>query len=153
MLPTLSNWRFGLGAPLSLILLWFSAALFSSTAQAQEETGLCPENFTEGVVTTGYVDCFRVSSSSSSRETAEERRLEREAECIAEPRSELVFSEVLVNSGGNFFASLVCRINRVVPAGTVLCPDGSLEVYRAFDTLACEILALPQTLNPVLTQH
>ncbi|GGZ95946.1 hypothetical protein GCM10008090_00150 [Arenicella chitinivorans] len=127
-----------------LALACFTTFLFTailSTASlvyADEETGLCPENFTEGVVTTGYVDCFRTTGATSDREEAERRRLVREAECIAEPRSELIFSAVLSNSSGDFFPSLICRINRVVPAGTILCPDDSLEVYRAFDTLACE---------------
>lgn len=125
---------------LAIVTTFLLTAVFStgSVVYADDETGLCPENFTEGVVTTGYVDCFRTTSATSDREEAERRRLVREAECIAEPRSELIFSAVLSNSAGDFFPSLICRINRVVPPGTILCSDDSLEIYRAFDTLACE---------------
>jgi len=121
------------------LIFSLSLAFFSPTISVAEgETGLCPENFSEGIVTVGFVDCFRVTSANSDRELVEILRLQREAECIAEPRSELIRSEILVDNSGRFFGSLTCRIGRVVPAGTISCPDDSVEVFRAFDTLVCE---------------
>lgn len=120
------------------VLLILSTFFYQpTTAFAQTETGLCPPGFDEGVVTTGFVDCYRQSSQRSDREDAEFLRLEREAVCIAEPNSELISSEIIQASNGNFFARLICRIYRDVPSGTVLCPEGSEEVFRAFDSLVC----------------
>ena len=44
---------------------------------------------------------------------------------------------VEATSSGNYFARLICRVNRQVAPGTLLCPDDSQEVFRAFDTLLC----------------
>lgn len=122
----------------SVFLSLVVACLLPSASFAQEDTGLCPENFNEGIVTTGFVDCFRETSSRSNRADAEILRLQREAECIAEPRGSLIRSEILVDNNDNFFGSLTCRIGRVIPPNTILCPDGSIEIVRAFDTLACQ---------------
>lgn len=123
------------------VVVFFVYLAFSSelvpVAQAEGGSDLCPENFPEALVTTGHVDCFRVTSTLSDRDAVELLRLQREAECLAEPRSELIRSEIIVRSNGQFQASLTCRINLVVPNDTILCPDGSVEVYRAFNFMAC----------------
>ncbi len=132
-------------AQLFLTFLALLTIFYTPSASAQEETGLCPENFREGIVTTGYVDCFRESSARSDREDAELLRLQREAECLAEPRSELLRSEIIVDRNGNFFASLTCRITIPVPAGTILCPEDTTEIFRAFDFLVCQYFGSAST--------
>lgn len=116
----------------------FLSFQFIPNAYAEDGSELCPENFPESLVTTAHVDCFRVTSSSFDREAVELLRLQREAECLAEPRSELIRSEIIITNNGRFQASLTCRINFVVPADTILCPDDSIETYRAFNYLACQ---------------
>jgi len=112
--------------------------LFPQTAAASDAADLCPENFPSSIETVTHIDCFRVSSAQSDREDAEFLRLQREAECIAEPNSELIRSEIIVDRNGRFFASLTCRISLPVPEDTIACPDDSVEVYRAFNYLACK---------------
>ena len=140
----------------SVILIGlFSTFSYTATVSAEEETGLCPDGYAEGQVTTGFVDCHRESGSFNDIEDAELARLQREAVCNATPNAEIIYSEVEVNSSGRFFARLVCRVNRPVPPGTKLCPDDSQEVFRAFDTLVCQyfgnVVATVQEGNAALT--
>ncbi len=128
-----------LSLSISAISLVFLISSFTvpHSVYAQEETGLCPDGFREGIVTTGYVDCFRESRSDSDLEEVELLQLEREAVCLATPNSELISSEITVDNNGRYTARLICRINRNVSPETVICPEPSLEVYRAFSNLIC----------------
>ena len=119
-------------------LINISAAFISPAFAQSEDLGLCPSGYSQGLVSTGFVDCYDTSSSNSNREVAEADRLEIEAACNLTPNSEITNSAILVNSSDRFFASVTCTITRVIPAGTVLCPGDSQEVYRAFNTLVCK---------------
>lgn len=128
--------RFGFASLLTIFLGAFSHV---SIVHAQSgDLGLCPNGYSQGVVTTGFVECHRESSRRNSREEAELLRLQREAVCTAHPNSEITFSEIVGTSSGQFFARLTCTVTRMIPPDTVLCPDNSEEVYRAFDTLICQ---------------
>ncbi len=120
----------------SLVLLLLLSH-YAPTALAQD-TGLCPDGYNEGTVTTAYVDCHRISSQRSDRADAEGDRLAREAVCIAVPRGVVHSSVIEETTSGNFFSRITCRVGRVVVPGTVLCPDGSDEIFRAFDSLVCQ---------------
>ena len=121
---------------LSLVLLLLLAH-YSPTALAQD-TGLCPNNYSEGVVTTAYVDCHRESSQRNDRADAELDRLAREAVCIAVPRGVVHSSVIVETTSGKFFSRITCRVGRLIAPGTVLCPDGSDEIFRAFGSLVCQ---------------
>jgi hypothetical protein len=128
--------RSTLAIPLILLLASFS---YVPIAHAQSgDLGLCPNGYTQGLVTTGFVECHRESSRRSTREEAELLRLQREAVCNAHPNSQITSSEIIGTSSGGFFARLICTVTRDIPEGTTLCPDNSEEVYRAFDTLVCQ---------------
>jgi len=116
----------------------------SNIAHAENSLDLCPIGFDEGLITTGYVDCHRRSSTFDRRSDAELARLQREAVCLATPNAQLTQSQIRA-SGDRFFAELTCRVNRPVPAGTVLCPDNTEEVSRAFDTLVCKYFGTAET--------
>lgn len=119
-----------------LILL---LSMFTNTplVHAEEDLGLCPDGFDQGIVTTGFVECYRESGRRSTREQAEAERLEREAVCNANPNSEVTSSAILGTPSGGFFSAVTCTVSREVPEGTVLCPTTSEEIYRAFDVLIC----------------
>ena len=102
------------------------------------DLGLCPNGYTQGIVSTGFVECHRESSRMNTREEAEILRLQREAVCNAHPNSSITSSEIIGTASGQFFARLICTVTRDIPPGTVLCPENSEEVYRAFDTLVCQ---------------
>ncbi len=109
------------------------------------DLGLCPTGYSQGLVTTGFVDCYRESSRRSDRDEAERDRLEREAICLSNPNSSVFSSRIIGTSSGRFFSEITCRVTRELPAGTTLCPDESVEVFRAFDTLACEYFGSAST--------
>ncbi len=109
-----------------------------TSVHAEDDLGLCPSGFSQETVRTGSVDCFRSTSARSDRSDAEQLRLQREAVCLATPNAEVTSSIIRTNSSGRFFAEIICTVARPVPAGTVLCPDDSEEVVRAFDTLVCK---------------
>lgn len=124
---------------ISTLLLLLSLLSHSGPVFAQEEdTGLCPDGYNEGIVETGFVECYRESTRRTDRADAEFDRLEREAVCLAEPRSAVTSSEIIQDSNGRYYSRITCTITRVVPADTVLCPADSDEIYRAFDTLVCQ---------------
>lgn len=128
--------RFVLASVLTILLSTFSHV---STVYAQSgDLGLCPNGYQQGVVNTGFVQCHRESGRRNTREEAEILRLQREAVCTAHPNSEVTSSEIIGTSSGRFFARITCTVTRVISPGTVLCPDNSDEVYRAFDTLVCQ---------------
>ena len=127
-----------LSAVLTLILSITVSTVVNVPLVHAQDTGLCPAGFSQGIVDTGFVDCFDTSSSQSQRANAEADRLELEAICNSVPNSAVTSSQIMVTSSNRFFASVACRITRVVPIGTVLCPAGSDEVYRVFNTLVCE---------------
>jgi len=123
-------------------------ASLGSTAivQAQsEDLGLCPDGYNQGLVTTGYVDCDRRSGNRNNIEEAELDRLDREAICLANPNSQVVSSQIVGTSSGRFYARITCRVTRPVTSGTVVCPENSTEVFRAFDTLACQYFGMAST--------
>lgn len=121
-----------------LIIIAFLSTFNSSLVHAEGDLGLCPAGFEQGVVSTGFVECLRESSRRSTREQAELERLQREAICEAHPNSAVTSSAVFAEDDGRFFSMVVCTVTRSIPPGTVLCPDNSEEVYRAFDTLICQ---------------
>lgn len=123
---------------LSVFAILLNTLVGLTTAHAQEDLGLCPDNYTQGTVRTESVDCYRSTSARSDRADAEALRLQREAVCLATPNAEVTSSLILTNSSGNFFAEIVCTVGRPIPADTILCPDDSEEVIRAFDTLVCK---------------
>ncbi|MBX2848607.1 MAG: hypothetical protein KTR16_09810 [Acidiferrobacterales bacterium] len=138
-------------------LLLLVITSLNSTAIAQEDLGLCPDPFTQGFVSTGFVDCNEPSNSESSVESAEENRIEFEAICNATPNAEVTSSEIKGTSNGRFYADVTCTITRNVPPGTTLCPDGSQEYQRAFDNVICMYfgmaeLALPDAQAELTTQ-
>ncbi len=131
-------------------LFVFALGALSNTAlvhaQSEDDLGLCPGGFNQGLVTTGYVDCNRNSGQTSDIEEAEFDRLQREAICLANPNSQVQSSEIVANSDSTrFFSRITCRVTRAVAPGTVLCPDDSTEVFRAFDTLACQYFGMAST--------
>lgn len=119
-----------------LYILLSTAGITDTLAQVDLE--LCPTGFSQGLVTTGFVECYRTSGQRSTREQAELDRLAREAVCNATPNAEVTSSVIEATSSGRFFSRITCTVTREVPVGTVLCPDMSEEVYRAFDTLVCQ---------------
>lgn len=123
---------------LSVFVILLNTLVGTSTAHAQEDLGLCPDGYDQGTVRTESVDCYRSTSARSDRADAELLRLQREAVCLATPNAEVTSSLILTNSSGNFFAEIVCTVGRPIPADTILCPDDSEEVVRAFDTLVCK---------------
>jgi len=122
----------------AILLLLLNISSYTPLANAQEDLGLCPTNFTQGVVTTGYVDCNESGRSRSERSDAEEDRIEFEAICNATRRANVTSSVIKLNSSNRFYADVVCRVNRVVPNGTTLCPADSQEIQRAFDNVICK---------------
>lgn len=123
---------------LSMFAILLNTFLGVSTVHAQEDLELCPDGYTQGTVRTESVDCYRSTSSRSDRADAELLRLQREAVCLATPNAEVTSSLILTNSNGNFFAEIICTVARPIPADTILCPDNSEEVSRAFNTLVCK---------------
>lgn len=122
-----------------LITAVIASAGSSMAAKASDsDLGLCPPGYDQGLVTTGFVNCSRRSGRRSTRQEAEADRLEREAICLANPNSIVLFSQIVGTSSGGFFSEIICQVSRPVPPGTELCPDDSAEVFRAFDTLVCE---------------
>lgn len=131
---------------LSLVLGGACTLNPSSIAYAQsEDLGLCPSGYSQGLVTTGFVDCYRESSRRSDRDEAERDRLEREAICLANPNSSVFSSRIIGTSSGRFFSEITCQVTRQIAAGTTLCPSNSAEVFRAFDTLVCEYFGSAST--------
>lgn len=126
-------------------LLVLGLAVLGNTNIAFAQTDdleLCPDGFNQGLVSTGFVDCNRRSGNRSNIDDAELDRLDREAICIANPNSQVQSSEIVENSNGTFYARITCRVNRPVAPGTVLCPDESTEVFRAYDTLVCQYFGM-----------
>lgn len=120
------------------VFIVFLSTFNISIVHAQEDLGLCPPGYDQGIVSTGFVECYRESSRRSTREQAELERLQREAICNANPNSAVTSSNILGTPSGGFFSMVTCTVTREIPPGTVLCPDNSEEVYRAFDVLICQ---------------
>lgn len=121
-----------------LIAIALISSISTSIVYAQIDLQLCPVGFSQGTVTTGFVECYRESSNRSTREEAELERLQREAICQTHPNSVVTSSGIFGTSSGRFFSMVTCTVTRSIPDGTVLCPNDSEEVYRAFDTLVCQ---------------
>ncbi len=121
-----------------LVLISLLGSIQHVYAQSEPDLGLCPEGYEQGLISTGFVDCYDTTRATSQREDAEFDRLQLEAVCDTVPNSEVTNSEILVTGSGRFFAEVTCTIARPIPAGTILCPDDSEEVLRAFDTLVCK---------------
>jgi len=129
----------------SAFVIVFSSLAGTTIAYAVQDLGLCPNGFTQGTVTIGSVDCYRSSSARSELSEAQALRLQREAVCLATPNAEVTSSILRTNNSGQFFSEIICTVSRPVPDNTVLCPAGSEEAIRAFDTLVCENFGIPAT--------
>lgn len=132
-----------------LSLFWLVAfslilSVPTSPANAEEDLGLCPDNFSQRLVTTTLVECFEQTRNRSDREEAERERIEAEALCLFTPNASIASSDIFsTSSGGAFFAQIVCEVSRPVPPGTTLCPEGSEELLRAFDSVFCGYFGTP----------
>jgi hypothetical protein len=131
-----------------LFLVLSFSAIHHNPVLAQVDLGLCPDGYQQGIVETGFVECYRNSGNRSNREDAEFDRLQREAVCLSVPNSEVTRSEILLTGSGQFYSSITCTITRQNPAGTVLCPDGADEIFRAFDTLVCQYFGSAANTRP-----
>ena len=127
-----------IASKLGALIVLMAALLNVNTAQAQEDLGLCPDGYSQGLVDTGKVECYRESGRRSTRAQAEADRLAREAVCLDTPRASVTSSIIVGTESGGYYSAITCTTSRVVPPGTVLCPTDSAEVFRAFDTLVCK---------------
>jgi len=61
----------GAAVPLVLVLVFLAGTISKTHAQSEPDLGLCPEGYEQGLVTTGFVDCYDSSRATSQREDAE----------------------------------------------------------------------------------
>ena len=86
---------------LGALIVLLAALCSISPAQAQVDLGLCPDGYSQGVVETGKVECYRESGRRSTRAQAEADRLAREAVCLDTPRASVTSSVIVgTESGG-----------------------------------------------------
>jgi hypothetical protein len=129
---------------IAILILLVSAINIPFVQAAPVDTGLCPPDFDQGLVTTEFVECYDSSSPTSQRIDAEEHRIILEAICLTVPRSQVTSSQIRVNSSGRFYAQVTCTIRLIVPTGTVFCPADADEVLRAFDKVICQYFGMAE---------
>jgi len=129
---------------LIIVVLFLFLSGLSPETKAEDDLELCPDNFSQRLVTTTLVECFEQTRNRSDREDAERDRIEAEALCLFTPNARIASSDIFsTSSGGAFFAQIVCEVSRSLPPGTTLCPEESEELLRAFDSVFCGYFGSP----------